>query len=106
MSHLSLFSCGGTRIGDVDKRGISGGERKRVSIGCELLVNPSVLFVDVSDVRLCLVVVVLVVVDIRMVLPTTSVAASTRYHHHPPSLLYYSSSLGTRRTLFTTSYYY
>lgn len=64
MSHLSLFSCGGTRIGDVDKRGISGGERKRVSIGCELLVNPSVLFVDVSDVRLYLVVLV-VVVDIR-----------------------------------------
>lgn len=27
-------------------RGVSGGERKRVSIGHELLINPSVIFLD------------------------------------------------------------
>ena len=46
LTDLSLTGCCKNRVGNVDRRGISGGERKRVSIGCELLVNPSVLFVD------------------------------------------------------------
>lgn len=33
-------------IGNAQMRGVSGGERKRVSIGAELLINPSVLFLD------------------------------------------------------------
>lgn len=33
-------------IGVVFLRGISGGERKRVSIGNEILLNPSLLFLD------------------------------------------------------------
>ena len=31
-------------VGDSEKRGISGGERKRVSIGIELVANPYILF--------------------------------------------------------------
>ena len=38
--------CENTNIGNVFKKGISGGERKRTSIGIELITNPSVLFLD------------------------------------------------------------
>lgn len=43
--HLSAADAE-TKIGSVDSRGLSGGQRKRVSIGLELLANPSVLLVD------------------------------------------------------------
>merc|ERR1712138_192674 len=43
--HLSEED-GRTKIGSVDDRGLSGGQRKRVSIGIELLAQPAVLLVD------------------------------------------------------------
>mmetsp|Transcript_16455 Transcript_16455/g.53747 ORF Transcript_16455/g.53747 Transcript_16455/m.53747 type:complete len:639 (-) Transcript_16455:2057-3973(-) len=43
---LSLIKCADSVVGDVKKRGISGGERKRLSIACELISAPSLLFCD------------------------------------------------------------
>ena len=43
---LSLAKCADTVIGDKKTRGISGGEKKRLSIGIELLSDPAVIFAD------------------------------------------------------------
>ncbi|GFZ09768.1 ATP-binding casette family G25 [Actinidia rufa] len=46
ISELGLGKCGNTIIGNSFIRGVSGGERKRVSIGHEMLINPSLLVLD------------------------------------------------------------
>ncbi|PKI37609.1 hypothetical protein CRG98_041902 [Punica granatum] len=46
IAQLGLTSCKDSIIGDSLVRGVSGGERKRVSIGQEMLINPSLLFLD------------------------------------------------------------
>ncbi|KAF2530844.1 hypothetical protein F2Q70_00031840 [Brassica cretica] len=46
VSDLGLTRCCNSVIGGGLVRGISGGERKRVSIGQEMLVNPSLLLLD------------------------------------------------------------
>jgi ABC-type multidrug transport system ATPase subunit len=43
---LGLKECANTLIGDDWRKGISGGERRRVSVGCQLLINPSIIFLD------------------------------------------------------------
>mmetsp|Transcript_33883 Transcript_33883/g.59055 ORF Transcript_33883/g.59055 Transcript_33883/m.59055 type:complete len:608 (-) Transcript_33883:23-1846(-) len=43
---LRLTKCKDTLIGSQKRRGISGGEKKRVCIGIELITNPSLLFLD------------------------------------------------------------
>eukprot|EP00469_Lotharella_globosa_P013620 CAMPEP_0167789252 /NCGR_PEP_ID=MMETSP0111_2-20121227/10568_1 /TAXON_ID=91324 /ORGANISM="Lotharella globosa, Strain CCCM811" /LENGTH=973 /DNA_ID=CAMNT_0007681371 /DNA_START=21 /DNA_END=2942 /DNA_ORIENTATION=+ len=43
---LGIGHVATTVIGDARKRGISGGQRKRVNVGMELVANPSVLFLD------------------------------------------------------------
>ena len=43
---LGLDSCKDTIIGGFFRKGISGGERKRTSVGHELLINPSLLLLD------------------------------------------------------------
>lgn len=46
IAELGLGACADTIVGNAFVRGVSGGERKRVSIGHELLVNPSLLVLD------------------------------------------------------------
>ncbi|KAK9935236.1 hypothetical protein M0R45_022346 [Rubus argutus] len=43
---LGLVSCADTNVGDAKVRGISGGEKKRLSVACELIASPSVIFAD------------------------------------------------------------
>lgn len=43
---LGLKECAITRIGNYQHNGCSGGEKRRTSIGVQLLSNPSVLFLD------------------------------------------------------------
>ena len=46
MEKLGIGSIRDVRIGDVGKRGISGGEMRRVSIGLELVALPDILMLD------------------------------------------------------------
>ncbi|KAG6402486.1 hypothetical protein SASPL_134681 [Salvia splendens] len=46
IEQLGLTRCRDSIIGGDFLRGVSGGERKRVSIGQEMLINPSLLFLD------------------------------------------------------------
>ena len=46
IAELGLTKCRNSMIGGPLFRGISGGEKKRVSIGQEMLINPSLLLLD------------------------------------------------------------
>ena len=46
IDELGLQKVADSRIGTQFRRGISGGEKKRVSIGTELITDPSLLFLD------------------------------------------------------------
>jgi len=46
ITDLHLNKCQNTPIGDHSKRGVSGGERKRTSIGVELITDPKIIFLD------------------------------------------------------------
>jgi len=46
ISSLGLLKCQHTMVGSENLRGLSGGERKRVAIGVELVSNPACLFLD------------------------------------------------------------
>ncbi|XP_025724540.1 ATP-binding cassette sub-family G member 8 isoform X2 [Callorhinus ursinus] len=46
IAELRLRQCANTRVGNAYVRGVSGGERRRVSIGVQLLWNPGILVLD------------------------------------------------------------
>ncbi|CEP61749.1 putative ATP-dependent permease ADP1 LALA0_S03e10088g [Lachancea lanzarotensis] len=46
LEELRIFDIKDRIIGDDFERGISGGEKRRVSIACELVTSPSILFLD------------------------------------------------------------
>ncbi|KAK2463756.1 hypothetical protein APHAL10511_004249 [Amanita phalloides] len=46
LDELGILSIKDSRIGDTGHRSISGGEKRRVSIACELVTSPSILFLD------------------------------------------------------------
>jgi ABC-type multidrug transport system ATPase subunit len=46
MSDMGLQDCADTPIGNWHLRGLSGGEKRRVSIALEILTRPRMLFLD------------------------------------------------------------
>lgn len=46
MHELGILGIRNSRVGESGARGISGGEKRRVSIACELVTSPSILFLD------------------------------------------------------------
>ena len=46
VSELRLNKCQNTKIGGPLVKGVSGGERKRTSIGVELITDPNLIFLD------------------------------------------------------------
>ncbi|THG96392.1 hypothetical protein EW026_g5435 [Hermanssonia centrifuga] len=46
LHELGILGIKDARIGDSGRRSISGGEKRRVSIACELVTSPSILFLD------------------------------------------------------------
>ena len=43
---LNLFKCQNTIVGSAMIKGLSGGEKKRLAIGVEMITNPKILFLD------------------------------------------------------------
>jgi ABC-type Na+ transport system ATPase subunit NatA len=46
IAELGLTDARNTVIGNWHMRGVSGGQRRRVVIGCELVISPTLLFLD------------------------------------------------------------
>ncbi|CAM8963562.1 unnamed protein product [Rhodiola kirilowii] len=51
IQEMGLQDCADRLIGNWHLRGISGGEKKRLSIGLETLTRPSLLFLDETNER-------------------------------------------------------
>lgn len=73
---LGLKSCEHTRVGNDEFKGISGGEKRRLSIGIQLLINPSICLLDE---------------------PTTGLDAFTA--HHVMETLQHLSHIGSRTVI-------
>lgn len=54
LGQLGLRDVANSRVGSGERRGISGGERRRLSIGLELVARPSILILDEPTYVLCI----------------------------------------------------
>lgn len=43
---VGLLGAASTAVGTALLKGISGGQRRRLSVACEMLVSPSIIFLD------------------------------------------------------------
>lgn len=46
LQELGLRQVAGNKIGTPIQRGISGGQKRRVSLGCAAITDPQILFLD------------------------------------------------------------
>jgi len=46
LTRLGLQNCKNTMVGGIFRKGLSGGEKKRTSIGYELITEPSLMILD------------------------------------------------------------
>ena len=46
LEELGIMDCADTMIGNILIKGISGGQKKRTSVGVEMITDPSLLFLD------------------------------------------------------------
>jgi ABC-type multidrug transport system ATPase subunit len=46
LASLNLLTCADSRIGNEIIRGISGGEKRRLSLALEILTEPKIIFLD------------------------------------------------------------
>jgi ATP-binding cassette subfamily G (WHITE) protein 8 (sterolin 2) len=51
LTTLDLHGCAHTRVGDAELKGISGGEKRRLSLGVQLLADPAVCLLDAFTAR-------------------------------------------------------
>jgi ABC-type multidrug transport system ATPase subunit len=88
ITELGLTSCADTIVGGALIKGISGGERKRTSVGVELVVKPALVFLDeptsgldsYSAVQLC-----------QVLKKVANAGASVLFTIHQPSSEIFSS---------------
>ena len=46
INELGLKDCADTKVGDINHRGLSGGEKRRLSIATQMVAKPSIMFLD------------------------------------------------------------
>ncbi|XP_055819828.1 ABC transporter G family member 14-like [Solanum dulcamara] len=87
IAELGLNKCRNSMIGGPLFRGISGGEKKRVSIGQEMLINPSLLLLDEPTSGLDSTTALMILNTVKQLASSGHTVITTI--HQPSSRLYY-----------------